>query len=74
MSTESVSAVFFGWILLGGENLSGRELAGCALMFVAVLVAPIARFWKQIPPNNQTYPSLPPDIKRDRKFTLRHVI
>jgi len=38
MSTESVFAVFFGWILLG-EQLTARELAGCILMFAAILVA-----------------------------------
>ncbi len=59
MSTESVFAVFFGWILLG-EHLTGRELAGCVLMFAAVLVA-------QMPGNGRifqqktTRPALSPD-------------
>ncbi len=60
MSTESVFAVFFGWILLG-ENLSGRELAGCALMFIAVLVAQLPVFGSKSP-RKPNYPSLPADI------------
>lgn len=40
MSLESVFAAVGGWVLLG-EVLSGRELAGCALMFAAVLLAQV---------------------------------
>lgn len=38
MSLESVFAVLGGWIVLG-ERLSVRELAGCALVFAAVILA-----------------------------------
>ena len=49
MSLESVFAVLSGWIILG-EELSARELIGCALVFIAVILA-------QIP--------LPKDDKKD---------
>lgn len=38
MSLESVFAVLAGWVLLG-EQLSTRELLGCALVFGAILLA-----------------------------------
>lgn len=38
MSLESVFAVLAGWLLLH-ENLSGRELFGCLLVFIAVILA-----------------------------------
>lgn len=38
MSLESVFAVLGGWVLLN-ERLSARELAGCALVFAAVILA-----------------------------------
>lgn len=38
MSLESVFAALGGWALLG-EQLGGTELVGCALVFVAVLLA-----------------------------------
>ena len=38
MSLESVFSVLAGWVLLG-EELSGREILGCALIFGAVLLA-----------------------------------
>ncbi len=38
MSLESVVSVLAGWILLG-QTLSSRELAGCALMFAAIILA-----------------------------------
>lgn len=38
MSLESVFAALSGWVLLG-EGLSIKELAGCALVFVAVVLA-----------------------------------
>lgn len=38
MSLESVFAVLGGWIVLG-EKLSARELAGCGLVFAAVILA-----------------------------------
>ncbi len=38
MSLESVFAVLAGWVLLG-QTLTLREIAGCALMFVAIVLA-----------------------------------
>lgn len=38
---ESVFAVLFGWLLLG-ETLSTKELLGCILMFVAIVLAQFA--------------------------------
>lgn len=40
MSLESVFAALSGWLLLH-EHLSGREIIGCALVFIAVLLAQI---------------------------------
>lgn len=40
MSLESVFAVLAGWIILG-ETLGVRELLGCGLLFVAILLAQI---------------------------------
>ena len=42
MSLESVFAVLGGWVLLG-QILSVRELAGCALVFAAVILAQIPK-------------------------------
>lgn len=38
LSMESVVSVLAGWIILG-QSLSGREIAGCAVMFAAILLA-----------------------------------
>ena len=38
MSLESVISMLAGWILLG-QALSPRELAGCALVFAAIIIA-----------------------------------
>lgn len=38
MSLESVFSVLAGWVILG-EALSGREIAGCAMIFGAVILA-----------------------------------
>lgn len=38
MSLESVFSVLAGWVLLH-ETLSSRELAGCCLMFLAIILA-----------------------------------
>lgn len=38
LSLESVVSVIAGWLLIG-QNLSRRELAGCGLMFVAIVLA-----------------------------------
>ncbi|WP_071142398.1 DMT family transporter [Acidaminococcus timonensis] len=40
MSLESVFAALSGWLLLG-ETMTGKELTGCVLVFVAVLLAQI---------------------------------
>ena len=40
MSLESVFAVLSGWLVLG-ESLSGKELIGCLLVFIAVILAQI---------------------------------
>jgi len=37
LSTESVFAVLFGWLLLG-ETLTGRQLLGCGLMLAGMLL------------------------------------
>ena len=42
MSLESVFAVFAGWAVLG-EQLSAREICGCAIMMVAIVFAQIRR-------------------------------
>jgi drug/metabolite transporter (DMT)-like permease len=38
MSLEAVFAAFGGWLLLN-EELTGRALAGCALMLAGMLLA-----------------------------------
>ncbi|MBR4169535.1 MAG: DMT family transporter, partial [Lachnospiraceae bacterium] len=38
MSLESVFAALSGWLILS-EHLKGRELAGCILVFTAVILA-----------------------------------
>lgn len=38
MSLESVVSVFAGWILLG-QKLSLREIAGCCMIFAAIMIA-----------------------------------
>ena len=40
MSLESVFAALSGWLVLG-ETLSNRELAGCLLVFIAVILAQV---------------------------------
>lgn len=40
MSLESVFAALGGWLIVG-NSLSGRELLGCALVFVAIVLAQI---------------------------------
>lgn len=45
LSMESVFSVLAGWLLLG-QQLSLRELGGCGLVFVAILLA-------QLPPKRQ---------------------
>ena len=38
LSLESCISVIAGWLILG-QNLSGREILGCVLMFVAIILA-----------------------------------
>ena len=38
LSLESVVSVLAGWILLK-QTLSGREIAGCVVMFGAIIIA-----------------------------------
>ncbi len=38
MSLESVISAVAGWVVLG-QVLTGREAAGCALMFLAIIIA-----------------------------------
>ena len=40
MCMESVFSALAGWLILG-QTLSGVELAGCALMFAAIIGAQI---------------------------------
>ncbi|MFR3651292.1 MAG: EamA/RhaT family transporter, partial [Enterocloster aldenensis] len=44
LSLESSISVLAGWAILG-QRLSARELAGCALMFGAIILAqlPVGR-------------------------------
>lgn len=46
MSLESVFAVIGGWMLLG-ERLLARELVGCALVFLAIIIAQLPGFIKK---------------------------
>ena len=46
MCMESVFAVLTG-ILLLGESMSGREAAGCVLMFAAVILAQLSTIMKE---------------------------
>lgn len=55
MSLESVFAALAGWIILG-QNLSLREIVGCAFMFCAILLA-------QKPDNSHAKPKLRPTQK-----------
>ena len=48
LSLESVFSALAGWIILD-ERLSGRELIGCALVFVSVLLAQIPSFFTKKP-------------------------
>ncbi|MCR4745833.1 MAG: DMT family transporter [Lachnospiraceae bacterium] len=47
MSLEAVFAAFFGWLILG-ERLSSRELAGCALVFIAIMLSQMPALVKRI--------------------------
>lgn len=47
MSLESVFSVIAGWVLLG-ETMGAREIAGCILIFAAIVLAqiPVKRDWR----------------------------
>ena len=45
LSLESVFSAVAGWLLLD-ERLSGKELIGCALVFISVLLAQMPAFFK----------------------------
>ena len=49
MSLESVFSVIAGWLILG-EKMGGRQLAGCGLIFAAILLAqiPVGREKKEM--------------------------
>lgn len=49
MSLESVFSVIAGWLILG-EKMVGRQLAGCGLIFAAILLAqiPVGREKKEM--------------------------
>lgn len=46
LSLESVFSVLTGWVILG-EKLSGRELFGCVLVFIAVILAQLPKKKRQ---------------------------
>ena len=48
LSLESVFSALAGWLILG-QGLSGKELIGCALVFVAVLLAQMPQKSKKEP-------------------------
>ncbi|XME04155.1 DMT family transporter [Lachnospiraceae bacterium C1.1] len=47
MSLEAVFAAFFGWMILG-ERLNLRELAGCALVFTAIILSQLPAAVKKL--------------------------
>ena len=55
LSLESVFSALTGWVILG-EQMSGRELFGCALMFTAVILA-------QIPGKKKVVQKCSPEIR-----------
>lgn len=46
MSMESCISAIAGWLILG-QALSGRELAGCALMMLAIILADLLPFFSE---------------------------
>ena len=51
MSLESVFAALAGWIILG-QTLSGREILGCCLMAVAIVLAQLPQRRTTVPAHN----------------------
>lgn len=52
MSLESVFSVLAGWVLLG-QALSTRELMGCAVMFIAIIIAQLSELTKNNAPGEK---------------------
>lgn len=53
MSLESCISAIAGWLLLG-QVLNGRELAGCVLMFGAIILSQLpASFWQRLVPKQR---------------------
>lgn len=46
LSLEAVFAAFSGWLILG-ENLSIKEISGCVLIFVAIVMAQSPALWQK---------------------------
>lgn len=44
LSLESVVSMLAGWVILG-QALTGRELAGCGLVFLAVILVQLPKEW-----------------------------
>ena len=45
MSLEAVFAALFGWLFLE-QVLSPRQIAGCALVFAAVVLTQVCAAWR----------------------------
>jgi len=75
MSLETVSAVFFGWLLLG-ETLTLQQLSGCVLMLMGMLMAQASVFSLSHGQPSQGKPLLPhppaasPQTEREREQPL----
>ena len=52
LSLESVFSALAGWLILG-DTLTGRELMGCALVFIAILLAQLPAPGKRRPDHGQ---------------------
>ena len=47
MSLESVISALAGWVLLG-QSLSGREILGCVIVFLAIILAQLPnKLWQK---------------------------
>ena len=44
LSLESAISAIFAWILLG-QIMSGREILGCVLMFLAIIISQLPAEW-----------------------------
>jgi drug/metabolite transporter (DMT)-like permease len=52
MSLESVFAALGGWVI-SGNVLSEREFLGCALVFVAIIIAQLPQFFEKKEKSNE---------------------